>query len=120
VQALLNLMINAIEAMPEGGCVRIAARQEAGVMLLALTNDGPPIPLDHVAYVFDPFFTTKSGDAGLGLYISQNIVEDHGGTIGVENLEGDQGVAFTVTLPIAPFAKGQASAKRQASAEGQV
>jgi PAS domain S-box-containing protein len=108
VQALLNLMINAIEAMPEGGRVHIAARQDAESAVLTLTNDGPPIPSEHLAYVFDPFFTTKSGDTGLGLYISQNIIEDHGGTIGVENLQKDQGVVFTVTLPIASPAEGQA------------
>jgi signal transduction histidine kinase len=107
VQALLNLIINAIEAMPEGGRVHIAARQDADAAVLTLTNDGPPIPSEHVAYVFDPFFTTKSGDAGLGLYISQNIIEDHGGTIGVENIQKDQGVVFTVTLPIAPSTEGQ-------------
>ena len=118
VQALLNLMINAIEAMPTGGRVHIAAHQDAGVVVLTLTNDGPPIPSEHIAYVFDPFFTTKSGDAGLGLYISQNIVEDHGGTIEVDNLERDRGVVFTVTLPVVPPADGQASAEGQTSAEG--
>jgi PAS domain S-box-containing protein len=118
VQALLNLMINAIEAMPEGGCVHVAARPGVDAAVLTLTNDGPPIPAEHVAYVFDPFFTTKSGDAGLGLYISQNIIEDHGGTIEVENLEEDQGVAFTVTLPIAPPALRQAPAEGQAPAGG--
>jgi signal transduction histidine kinase len=107
VQALLNVMINSIEAMLEGGHLHITARQKADVVELALANDGPPIPPEHVMYVFDPFFTTKSGDAGLGLYISQNIIEDHGGTIGVENLDKDQGVVFTVTLPIARAAEGQ-------------
>jgi PAS domain S-box-containing protein len=106
VQALLNLMINAIEAMPEGGRVRVSARQDEGAVEITLTNDGPPIPPEHIAYVFDPFFTTKAEDVGLGLYISQNIIEDHGGKISVENLQ-DQGVAFTVTLPIAPSAEGQ-------------
>ncbi|MFL7791212.1 MAG: PAS domain S-box protein, partial [Anaerolineae bacterium] len=106
VQALLNLMINAIEAMPEGGRVQIAAHQDADTAVLTLTNDGPPIPAEHIAYVFDPFFTTKAEDVGLGLYISQNIIEDHDGTIGVENLQ-DEGVIFTVTLPTAPSAKGQ-------------
>jgi PAS domain S-box-containing protein len=119
VQALLNLMINAIEAMPEGGRLQIAARQDADAAVLTLTNDGPPIPAENISYVFDPFFTTKSGDVGLGLYISQNIIEDHGGTIGVENLQ-DRGVVFTVVLPIVPSAEGQASAEGKTPAEGQV
>jgi PAS domain S-box-containing protein len=99
VQALLNLMINAIEAMPAGGRMHVAAHQDAGATVLTLTNDGPPIPEEQIAYVFDPFFTTKAEGAGLGLYISQNIVEDHEGMIRVENLK-DRGVAFTVTLPV--------------------
>jgi PAS domain S-box-containing protein len=100
VQALVNLMINSIEAMPDGGVMHIAARQDADEVVITLTNDGPHIPPEDIERVFDPFFTTKVEGTGLGLYISQNIVEQHGGTIGVENLPGDRGVAFTVALPV--------------------
>jgi PAS domain S-box-containing protein len=99
VQVLLNLVINAIEAMPDGGHVHVAARVDGDMLVLSLTNDGPPIPPEYVGYVFDAFFTTKSGGTGLGLAISDSIVRNHGGTIRVENLIGDRGVAFYVTLP---------------------
>jgi PAS domain S-box-containing protein len=101
VQALVNLIINSIEAMPDGGEMYIAARQVEGELVLTLVNDGPHIPPEDIEQVFDPFFTTKAEGAGLGLYISQNIVEQHGGTISVENLPGERGVAFTATLPVA-------------------
>jgi len=99
VQVLLNLTINAIEAMPDGGHVHVAARVDGDMLVLSLTNDGPPIPPEYVGYIFDAFFTTKPGGTGLGLAISDSIVRKHGGRISVENLSGDRGVAFHVTLP---------------------
>ena len=107
LQVLLNLSVNAIEAMPDGGHLHIAARAGDNVVELALTNDGPPLPAEHIERIFDPFFTTKPDGAGLGLSISHSIVHRHGGTIGVENLEGDQGVTFTITLPVARLGKEQ-------------
>ena len=101
VQVLLNLIINATEAMPHGGHLHVAARVDGEVMVLALTNDGPPIPPEHIEHIFEPFFTTKPDGHGLGLFISHNIVQRHGGTISVDNLSGDRGVALTVTLPVA-------------------
>ena len=100
VQVLLNLIINATEAMPDGGHVHITARVDGDMVVLTLTNDGPPIPSEHIEHIFDPFFTTKPDGTGLGLFISHTIVEQHGGTISVENLRGNQGVAFAITLPI--------------------
>jgi PAS domain S-box-containing protein len=99
-QVLLNLIINATEAMPDGGHVHITARVDGDMVVLTLTNDGPPIPSEHIEHIFAPFFTTKPDGTGLGLFISHTIVEQHGGTISVENLRDDQGVAFAITLPI--------------------
>ena len=99
VQVLVNLVINAIEAMPDGGHLHVTARVDGGMLVLSLTNDGPPIPPEYVGYIFDAFFTTKPGGTGLGLAISDSIVRKHGGTISVENLSGDRGVAFHVTMP---------------------
>lgn len=104
VQVLLNLVINAIEAVCDGGHIHVTARVDEETMDLTLTNDGPPIPVEHIERIFEPFFTSKPNGAGLGLFISHNIVQQHGGTISVANLEDDQGVAFTMTLPIAPSA----------------
>ena len=112
VQVLLNLIINAIEAIPDSGHVHITAcvdddHMGGDMVVLTLTNDGPPIPPEHIEHIFDPFFTTKLGGTGLGLFISHNIVEQHGGMISVENLEDNQGVAFGIALPIACPDEGQ-------------
>ncbi|MCP4536805.1 MAG: PAS domain-containing protein [Chloroflexi bacterium] len=106
VQVLLNLTINAIEAIPETGHVYIKAyidqsRKDKDMVVLTLTNDGPSISPEHIEHIFDPFFTTKQGGTGLGLFISHNIIEQHGGMLSVENLPDDQGVTFGIALPIA-------------------
>jgi len=101
VQVLLNLFLNAIEAMPDGGHLHVTSRAEGDMVALTLTNDGPPIPPEHLGHLFEPFFTTKPGGTGLGLSLSHSIVEQHGGTIYVNNLESGRGVAFTITLPSA-------------------
>jgi len=101
LQVLLNLSVNAIEAMSDGGHLHIAARANENIVEIALTNDGPPLPAEHIERIFAPFFTTKPDGAGLGLSISHSIVHRHGGTMNVESLKGDQGVTFIITLPIA-------------------
>jgi signal transduction histidine kinase len=101
IQVLMNLVLNATEAMSGGGHILATAQAEDGdgMISLALTNDGPHIPEEHVDRLFDPFFTTKPDSTGLGLTVSYGIVQRHGGTIEVRNLEGDRGVVFTVILP---------------------
>ncbi len=99
VQVLLNLIINGIEAMPDGGHMHLSARQQKDQILLDLSNDGPPVPAEHLEQIFDPFFTTKPEGTGLGLPISHNIVQGYGGTIRAENLKDGQGVTFRITLP---------------------
>jgi len=101
VQVLLNLGVNAIEAMPDGGHLHIAAHAHEDEVVLTFVNDGPPLSAELVARMFDPFFTTKPNGTGLGLSISHRIVLQHGGTISVRNLESNDGVAFAVTLPSA-------------------
>jgi PAS domain S-box-containing protein len=114
VQVLLNLMINSAEAMPDGGHIHIAAqidRADENMVQIRLINDGPPIPPDHIEHIFDPFFTTKPDGTGLGLFISYGIIEQHNGTISVKNRRDNQGVVFTLTLPIALDVDGQADAE---------
>ena len=106
-QVLLNLGINAIEAMGDGGHLRIAARADGDVLALTMANDGPPIPEEHIERIFEPFFTTKPDGTGLGLSICHSIVQQHGGAISVENLKDGKGVLFTITLPIARPTSGQ-------------
>ncbi|MFG1416562.1 cache domain-containing protein [Xanthobacter sp. V0B-10] len=102
-QVLINLMVNAVHAMPAGGTLAIESRDEArggrpGVAV-AVRDTGRGIPAGHLARVFDPFFTTKGqGGTGLGLSISYTLVERAGGAMGVESAEG-AGSVFTVWLP---------------------
>ena len=99
-QVLLNLALNAIEAMPNGGIINITAHTEARNVVLRIINDGPPIPKAALDHIFEPFFTTKPSGAGLGLFISHHIMQQHGGTLKAENITDTQTVAFIVTLPI--------------------
>lgn len=98
VQVILNLVLNAIEAAGEGGHLHISTRAEGDEAALTFTNDGPRIPPHVMEHIFEPFFTTKPDGSGLGLSVSANIIQQHGGTIRVENLDG-RGVVFTVRLP---------------------
>jgi signal transduction histidine kinase len=99
-QILLNLALNAIEAAPEGGQVRIAAAERGGSVEIALEDDGPGVPEVLRARVFEPFFSTKSQPGGLGLAITRRLVEDAGGRIEVQS-RAPTGSRFCVTLPIA-------------------
>ncbi|MGZ5434383.1 MAG: sensor histidine kinase, partial [Thermoanaerobaculia bacterium] len=101
-QLFLALMMNAIEAMPEGGNLRIAAARDGeGGMRIEIQDDGSGIPEEVLAHIYEPFVTTKegSGGVGLGLAISRGIVERHGGRIDVDAQIG-RGTRFTITLPV--------------------
>ena len=100
-QIVLAMVINAIDAMPQGGNLWITTRQNsADTVELIIRDDGIGIPDEHLAHIFEPFYTTKeSGGSGLGLAISQTIVERHGGSIAVSSKVG-QGTTFTITLPV--------------------
>lgn len=103
-QVVVNLAVNALQAMGQGGRLVLATgRVEAGVRL-TVTDDGPGISAETLSRLFDSFFTTKDGGMGMGLPISRNIVESYGGTIEAANGEG--GAVFTVTLPFQPGAGG--------------
>jgi two-component system NtrC family sensor kinase len=99
-QVVLAMVINAIDAMPQGGNLWIAAVAEDGHVVLTVRDDGIGIPEEHLPHIFEPFYTTKeSGGSGLGLAISQNIAERHGGSIEVQSAVG-KGTAFRVILPV--------------------
>ncbi|TPV94034.1 MAG: PAS domain S-box protein [Myxococcales bacterium FL481] len=101
-QVLLNLLSNAVDAMPHGGRVHIAlARREAGGAVLTVQDEGPGIPEEIQSRIFDPFFSTKDigKGTGLGLAISYGIVRDHGGDIFLQHTARGEGATFRVVLP---------------------
>jgi two-component system sensor histidine kinase HydH len=102
-QALLNLLLNAHQAMPGGGHVTIQARLIAApesAIELCVIDTGNGMSPDVVAKAFKPFFSTRSAGTGLGLPMARKIIEAHGGTIELESAEG-RGTKFTIRLPTA-------------------
>lgn len=99
-QVLLNLMLNAIQAMDEGGPGQVDVTVEArdGQAVVSVRDTGKGIKPEHLANIFRPFFTTKGHGTGLGLSLARRIVEDHGGKILVESEVG-KGSTFKVMLP---------------------
>lgn len=98
-QAMINLYVNAIQAMPDGGSLAVnASRQEASLQL-TVSDTGAGLPDADVSRIFDPYFTTKQTGTGLGLAIVSKIVEAHSGEITVE-YTGPNGTAFTILIPI--------------------
>lgn len=113
-QTVLNLLLNAVQATPTGGGVRVQGERRPGKVqgaeyrevegelgVLTIDDDGPGIPPEDLSRVFDPFFTTKDEGTGLGLAISQRIAEAHGGRLDVET-RPEGGARFTLTLPLTP------------------
>jgi two-component system, NtrC family, sensor histidine kinase HydH len=100
-QVILNLLLNAVQAMPAGGRLGLTGRvaEDRREIEVAICNSGPGIPPEHMGKLFDPFFSTKEGGVGLGLPIAHRIVEQHQGKIEVESTP-DVGTCFTVGLPI--------------------
>jgi signal transduction histidine kinase len=106
-QAFLNLFLNAIQAMPNGGELKIEAKPIASYSLdgskqnfvkIQISDTGKGIPPHMIHKIFDPFFTTKPKGIGLGLSITYQIVKKHGGTIRVESELG-KGTSFVINLP---------------------
>ena len=108
-QVFLNLMLNARDAMPEGGDLRISlsSDEEAREISVEFADSGHGIPEDVLPHVFDPFFTTKRAGAGLGLAVCYGIVTAHGGRVAVESGGGLPGTNVRVTLPFDPAASAE-------------
>jgi PAS domain S-box-containing protein len=106
-QVFLNIILNAQQAMPEGGMLKIAAKkspagllpEESPVVEIIFQDSGPGISQENLSRIFDPFFSTKQGGAGLGLAIVHNIVSQHNGSINMENsLQG--GAIVNISFPL--------------------
>ena len=100
-QALLNMMRNAREAMPDGGRIDVSVGADGMSVVVGVDDRGAGIPEEVRSRIFDPFFSTKGEGTGLGLAITRQIVEAHGGSIACEARDGG-GTSFRILLPIAP------------------
>lgn len=98
-QALLNLVINGIQAVNDRGQVKVRAGKSGEWLLLRVQDTGPGIPADKIGEIFDPYFTTKTEGSGLGLWIAQQIALAHEGNLRAENAPGG-GAVFILTLPL--------------------
>ena len=97
-QAILNLVLNAIQAMPDGGSLSLRTDTSEGVVRLTVSDTGPGLPQELADQLFDTRVTTKAEGTGLGLPLVRMIVESHGGSVWYRSVP-DQGAAFTVVLP---------------------
>jgi signal transduction histidine kinase len=99
-QAFDNLLRNAVEAQPQGGSIRVSGERNGRHMTIRFTDAGPGIPPEQQTALFAFGHTTKPGGKGIGLSLSQLIVEAHGGALEYENGTGSAGATFRVTLPL--------------------
>ncbi len=99
-QAMLNLIRNSLDAMPNGGELTVGTWREAGQVRLRVTDTGKGMSEEQLQQVFAPFFTTKPSGTGLGLALVQQIISEHGGHVECESQPG-QGSTFTIFLPVA-------------------
>jgi signal transduction histidine kinase len=104
-QAILNVAVNAVQAMQRGGKLAVRARREGPAVRLEIEDSGAGIPEEVRHRIFEPFFTTKASGTGLGLAVVKRIVEGHGGQVAVESSPG-AGARFSIRLPLeAPQAR---------------
>jgi signal transduction histidine kinase len=100
LQVLLNLVRNALDAMPAGGRLELGARRAGEVVRFYVSDTGPGIAAEDLPRIFEPYFTSKEGGTGLGLAIARRIAEEHGGRLEAESRPG-AGATFTLELPVA-------------------
>ena len=103
LQVISNLIVNALDALPEDGVLYLRLRKRQGQVELVIADNGHGIPPDHGDTIFQPFFTTKGdGGTGLGLALSKRIIERHNGRIRVRSSvrPGKSGTAFKICLPV--------------------
>ena len=98
-RALLNLVQNALDAMPQGGQLTLRGHRSGATVQLDVCDTGSGISPEHCAHVFEPLYTTKTEGTGLGLCIVQEVMAAHGGQVTVQSTVG-HGSTFTITLPL--------------------
>ena len=97
-QAMLNILINALQAMPEGGELLVSSSNGSGDVRLTIRDTGCGIPPENISKLFDPYFTTKVRGFGLGLATVERVIQEHGGRVSVSSEPG-KWTSFTVSLP---------------------
>jgi signal transduction histidine kinase len=113
-QVLLNLLLNALDAVPCGGSVWLDVESSSGSLTIRVADSGPGLPADVGAHIFEPFVTTKESSTGLGLAIGKRIVEAHGGIITASN-RPEGGAVFRMDLPLTSRAPVPAAASETVS-----
>ena len=98
-QSFLNLFINAMQSMPDGGRIDVGVRAENGRVRIEIEDEGQGVPQELLDKIWDPFFTTKDKGTGLGLGIVRNIIESHGGVVRISNRD-PRGARVTIELPV--------------------
>ena len=99
-QAILNIVVNGVQSMPEGGILYVAATREGENALIAVRDEGPGIPADVRDKIFNLYFTTKKGGSGIGLSVSYRILQLHHGSLEFDSAEG-HGSVFSLRIPLA-------------------
>jgi signal transduction histidine kinase len=97
-RALSNLVLNAMDAMPNGGTIKISAHGKGEQVEIRVADTGEGLTPEECERLFTPYYTTKQHGTGLGLAIVQSVIADHAGTIAVESKRG-AGATFIITLP---------------------
>jgi two-component system sensor histidine kinase HydH len=98
-QVLLNLFLNAVQAMRQGGVLRVFTREEEDNFRIVVEDNGAGMSRNVMASIFNPYFTTKASGTGLGLAVAHQIVEGHGGRFSVRSIPGS-GSVFTIHIPV--------------------
>ena len=98
-QAILNIMINGVQAMPEGGTLTVSARREEGIVVTEIRDTGSGIPKDVQEKIFELYFTTKKGGSGIGLAQTYQILQWHYGSVDFDSADG-QGTTFRLRIPL--------------------
>ena len=111
-QVFINLFKNALEAMPQGGELRIASRLRDGQVEISISDTGEGMAPEVAAQIFQPYFTTKEKGSGLGLAICQGIIQEHGGCILADSAPG-RGASFTIQLPLEETAPAEVTPSLQ-------